>query len=317
MKALPSASVLTKLSALQHLNLSHNELTSLPAALATLPSIQTLDVSHNCLVELPLNLATHQSLQLLAAHNPLRLELPLDTARRLEAEDTLFVDPAFPANEHSLFRSPDDPPAGHPAPETVRWLRPHELCQVAGVDAPRLFVDSSSSSDVVQGALGDCWLLSALAVVALHRDGLLTQIFAPSACVGLPAGSLTVQFYCEGRWERVTIDDRIPCDSSGYPLYAHCVEPNEMWVPLLEKAYAKLKGSYQALTSGFVDNALVELTGGAPQRFRFQRALGKDSALTESRSPEAPISSDIWGTLSLWMAEVNVHLKWKLALPWL
>lgn len=34
-----------------------------------------------------------------------------------------------------------------------------------------------------------------------------------------------------------------------------------MWVPLIEKAYAKLHTCYEALISGFIDDALSELTG--------------------------------------------------------
>lgn len=44
----------------------------------------------------------------------------------------------------------------------------------------------------------------------------------------------------------VVIDDRIPCRPDGRPLFAR---PNgkEAWVLLLEKAFAKLWGSYEAL----------------------------------------------------------------------
>jgi len=34
-----------------------------------------------------------------------------------------------------------------------------------------------------------------------------------------------------------------------------------LWVPLIEKAYAKLHGCYESLISGFIDDALSDLTG--------------------------------------------------------
>jgi hypothetical protein len=61
----------------------------------------------------------------------------------------------------------------------------------------------------------------------------------------------------------VTVDTLIPCsETTRKPLFAHCKDPNELWVPLLEKAYAKLHGSYEALDGGSVTAALVDLTGG-------------------------------------------------------
>lgn len=62
---------------------------------------------------------------------------------------------------------------------------------------------------------------------------------------------------------QVTVDTLIPCsEKTSKPLFAHCKDPNELWVPLLEKAYAKLHGSYEALDGGSVTAALVDLTGG-------------------------------------------------------
>jgi len=61
------------------------------------------------------------------------------------------------------------------------------------------------------------------------------------------------------------MDDRIPCYNRGYGepeiVYARCASSNEFWVPLLEKAYAKIHGCYEALKSGFIDDALSDLTG--------------------------------------------------------
>ena len=38
---------------------------------------------------------------------------------------------------------------------------------------------------------------------------------------------------------------------------------------ILEKAYAKLYGSYQNIYGGYVDEALADLTNGAPSRLSF------------------------------------------------
>ena len=43
----------------------------------------------------------------------------------------------------------------------IQWLRPHEL-----VGKPELYVDGTSRRDVIQGILGDCWLLSTCAALA-------------------------------------------------------------------------------------------------------------------------------------------------------
>jgi len=40
----------------------------------------------------------------------------------------------------------------------------------------------------------------------------------------------------------VTIDDRLPCLSWGPLAYSSCRDKREFWVPLVEKAYAKLYG---------------------------------------------------------------------------
>lgn len=63
-----------------------------------------------------------------------------------------------------------------------------------------------------------------------------------------------------GEWIQVTIDDLFPCEPFGEPLFTNCAN-NEIWVMLLEKAYAKVHGSYFLLKGGFVSEALQDLTG--------------------------------------------------------
>ena len=63
-----------------------------------------------------------------------------------------------------------------------------------------------------------------------------------------------------GMWVEVTVDDMFPCEPNGNPIFSGCVN-NEIWVMILEKAYAKVHGSYFLLKGGFVNEALLDLTG--------------------------------------------------------
>lgn len=194
-----------RLASLTALDLSHNQLETLPAEIGSLRQLERLDVRHNQLISLPAGLGTAQpSLQLFATHNP-----PLTFKLAARASHGHFRDTDFPATTSALFRDSTRPWQGHPptANGAIRWLRPHEICAAAAADEPRLFVDASEASDVVQGQLGDCWLLSAIAVVAA-RPELLQHIFAYAAVEGGRSGSFTAQLWVRGRWQRVTVDDR-------------------------------------------------------------------------------------------------------------
>jgi hypothetical protein len=43
--------------------------------------------------------------------------------------------------------------------------------------------------------------------------------------------------------------------------FARSGTPGETWVPLIEKAYAKLHGDYQSLNGGYSAEAIEDLTG--------------------------------------------------------
>lgn len=120
----------------------------------------------------------------------------------------------------------------------------------------------------LQGGLGDCWFLSAVAV--------LTETSRISEVIITPEyneeGIYTVRFCIQGDWVPVVVDDWIPCESSRKPAFATSKKKNELWVSLLEKAYAKLHGSYEALEGGLVQDALVDLTGGAGEEIDMRTA---------------------------------------------
>jgi hypothetical protein len=56
----------------------------------------------------------------------------------------------------------------------ISWKRPKDIHK-----KPALFVDGVEEGDVIQGQLGDCWFLGALAVVATRID-LLKELIVSS-----------------------------------------------------------------------------------------------------------------------------------------
>ncbi|KAK8393984.1 hypothetical protein O3P69_006289 [Scylla paramamosain] len=163
---------------------------------------------------------------------------------------TLFKDPEFPADEGSLGCSRD-----------VLWKRPPELRE-----EPRFLVDADRFS-AVQGDLGDCWFVSALTAVTLNPE-LLVRVVPRDQGFSHPyAGIFHFRFWQGGEWVEVVVDDRLPVTVLGQLCFSRSSNPAEFWSALLEKAYAKLHGSYSALDAGKCFEATEDLTGGVTERF--------------------------------------------------
>uniref|UniRef100_H2YVE8 Uncharacterized protein n=1 Tax=Ciona savignyi TaxID=51511 RepID=H2YVE8_CIOSA len=173
----------------------------------------------------------------------------------------LFEDPEFPANDNALFYSQ------RPSMK-FEWKRPHEISE-----NPQLFVGGASRFDIMQGELGDCWLLAAIASLSLNDD-LLYRIIPPDQSFSKDyCGMFHFQFWQYGEWVDVMVDDLLPT-YRGKLVYLHSAQTNEFWSALLEKAYAKLNGSYEALKGGSTTEAMEDFTGGVTEIISLKDAPG-------------------------------------------
>jgi len=179
-----------------------------------------------------------------------------DIQRECLQRGILFEDPDFPAVDKTIFYS-------KAPPRPFVWKRPPEL-----VSDPQFFVGGASRFDIQQGMLGDCWLLAAVSGLAGVKK-LLAQVVPHDQDFKTNyAGVFHFRFWQYGRWTDVVIDDRLPSYNNKL-VFMHSEEKNEFWSPLLEKAYAKLCGSYEALKGGSTCEAMTDFTGGVTEMFDF------------------------------------------------
>ncbi|KAK7443283.1 hypothetical protein BaRGS_00040463 [Batillaria attramentaria] len=175
--------------------------------------------------------------------------------KECKTKGTLFIDTEFPPDDRSLSSTPGK--FGN-----VVWKRPKQIC-----DNPKLFVEGASSGDVTQGRLGNCWFVAASSCLASVKEiwhkvipdskGQEWDDQKPDEYQGI----FKFQFWRYGYWTEVVIDDFLPTINDQL-VFIHSQSRNEFWSALLEKAYAKLFGNYEALDGGELSEALEDFTGG-------------------------------------------------------
>jgi hypothetical protein len=164
---------------------------------------------------------------------------------------------------------------------------------------PQFEIDGFDSSDVVQGANGDCWFIAAVATICSNPD-LIKKV-----CVEKDeeCGVYGFVFFRDGEWIWTVVDDNLYLSNSDFDEYgdnydptgvketrykknhqtgsealyfASCSHENETWLPLLEKAYAKVHGDYNAISGGWSGEAVEDLTGGVTTKILTDRILSKE-----------------------------------------
>lgn len=186
---------------------------------------------------------------------------PLADYKSISESGPTFNDKAFQANTINLG---DDEDMKAIIAKGVKWRRAQELYKsfklFKGIDL----------NDVIQGELGDCYFIAGITSVSEYPSR-ITKLFLINK--ENEHGCYAVNLYICGTLSTIVVDDYFPAFSTQWALTSS--KDQEIWVMVLEKAWAKAHGNYAAIAGGDSRESLSSLTG-APTTLIRHNTLTKD-----------------------------------------
>ncbi|CAL2038969.1 unnamed protein product [Caenorhabditis brenneri] len=184
-------------------------------------------------------------------------------AKKLRKAGEVYIDPDFPPNVTSIgvLKHIKSKEVQIQISE-VPWLRPKQFIRPHYsrgdcVDEWKVW-DDPQPFHVTQGAVGNCGLIATLMAVA-WKKGLVEQII-PKRDYTMDCGIVQVRLLVNGEWKVIKTDFHIP-QIDGRELFT-VMTKRQCWVAFLEKAFAKVKGSYGQLhVANTTANVFTFLTG--------------------------------------------------------
>jgi hypothetical protein len=163
-------------------------------------------------------------------------------------------------------------PALAAGPAAVNWIDPGDFFHVA-----------TEMTDPVQGALGDCYYIAALASVAWATTYKIAQRTRHTSMEETAFVDM-IEFYGNGTPTQVEVTELLPMNPPANTwIYARSSDPQEIWPAVYEKAYAKWRThaagdqpDYNPIAGGDPVGACKQLTGWRPH-YRWNSDLTADA----------------------------------------
>ena len=147
--------------------------------------------------------------------------------------------------------------------------------EMAGFETATLFKDGTATyTEPRQGGAGTCYIIQSLATYAEWPDYITDMFITGTDMSGPNAGIIGVTFYIRGKPWVVTIDDKLFFKTFNNQKALVFNQPDAtnkiMWAPILEKAWAKMKGDYESAEGGYIVSGLRGLTGAPTFLYKVQ-----------------------------------------------
>ena len=129
--------------------------------------------------------------------------------------------------------------------EKYNWSRVEDIVNSKNY---QVFEEGISPDDIIQGSIGDCYFLSAIGSLCKFSRYIDKLFFTKEKTKEHLYG---VFIYLNGSWKLVLIDDYLPYTGKRFKKFAFSASGGkELWVAFLEKAWAKINGSYAKIGCG-------------------------------------------------------------------
>ena len=190
----------------------------------------------------------------------------------IQASGQEWKDPKFVAGKEIMFTDPKMRPILNIVLMEFNWQRPSEIHQEA-----KFAIHAKNQADLNFGLFSNPNFIGAVGLLAGHPTA-LQKIFLDVE--NLDKGYAAFQFFRNGEWRAVIVDTLVPFSKTKKShLLCHTSIYGELWLPLLEKAYAKLHGSFQNIKEIPTSQILTELTGGSVETILFKEKKLKEFEL--------------------------------------